>query len=427
MKHARSATPHATTAGQNRKSEQKPPAFSGKKRWVILSLCLLLVIALSLAFILPPVLRGKVIMTSGTYRLREGVFCFLYSYFRYRIPASSYYKEQGVQDTAAFWDRIRPDGTTEGEYYGDLAIRLIRETLAAASLFDKYGSMSASDRTAVKEAEEAVLSYSYKGGGSKEVFNERAAEMGFTWQDFCDGTLLLWKAEHARQALYGANGVSVSAEEAQRYLSDNYIATKIIFVRTENRFVIDEVTGDRVPDENGNYETRPLTQQEQQAAETRLAAVRDALQSGLAAEAAFDALYLDYSEPTAAYGLSETHYFTRADAAATSVYTAAFAQDFPTVLEAAQALESPLQYTELFVPGLGYFFLLNATVDPSAYTEKTLSECFDDDFGNNASAFLFSQRLAEATDRIKVRAEEWIAELDFPSATPNKNLYAIIG
>ena len=72
------------------------------------------------------------------------------------------------------------------------------------------------------------------------------------------------------------------------------------------------------------------------------------------------------------------------------------------------------------------FFLLNATVDPSAYTDKPLSECFDDDFGNNASAFLFSQRLAEATDRVNIRAEELIAELDFPSATPNKNLYAVI-
>lgn len=426
MKHTQSAVPRTPSAGKNRASGQKPPAFFGKKRWIILSLCLLLAVALSLAFILPPVLRGKVIMTSGTYRLREGVFSFLYSYFRYRIPASSYYKEQGVQDTAAFWDRIRPDGTTEGEYYGELAIRMIRETLAAASLFDKYGSMSASDRTAIKEAEEAVLSYSYKGGGSKEVFNERAAKMGFTWQDFCDGTLLLWKAEHARQALYGANGVSVSAEEAQRYLSDNYIATKIIFVRTENKFVIDEVTGGRVPDENGSYETRPLTQEEQEAAQKRLAAVRDALQSGLAAEEAFDALYLDYSEPTAAYGLSETHYFTRANAATTSAYTAAFKQDFPTVLAAAQALESPMQYKELFVPGLGYFFLLNATVDPSAYTDRTLSECFEDDFGNNVSMFLFSKRLAEATERVKVRAEEWIAELDFPSTTPNKNLYAVI-
>lgn len=426
MKHTPSAALRTPSTGKHRASGQKPPAFPPKKRWVVLSLCLLLVIALSLAFILPPVLRGKVIMTSGTYRLREGVFCFLYSYFRYRIPASSHYKEQGVQDTAAFWDRIRPDGTTEGEYYGELAIRMIRETLAAASLFDKYGSMSASDRTAIKEAEEAVLSYSYKGGGSKEVFNERAAVMGFTWRDFCDGTLLLWKAEHARQALYGTNGSSVSAEEAQHYLTDNYIATKIIFVRTENRFVIEEATGNRVPDENGGYETRPLTQKEHEETQKRLTAVRDALQNGLAAEEAFDALYLDYSEPTAAYGLSETHYFTRTDAAATSAYTAAFAQDFPTVLAAAQALEGPLQYTELFVPGLGYFFLLNATVNPSAYTDKTLSECFDDDFGNNVSISLFSKRLAEATDRIKVRAEEWIAELDFPSAIPNKNLYAII-
>ena len=77
MKHTQSAVPCTPSAGKNRASGQPPPTFFGKKRWIILSLCLLLVIALSLAFILPPVLRGKVIMTSGTYRLREGVFCFV--------------------------------------------------------------------------------------------------------------------------------------------------------------------------------------------------------------------------------------------------------------------------------------------------------------------------------------------------------------
>jgi len=396
------------------------------RKWVLLSLCLVLAVAIALALILPTALRGKVILSYKSDRMREGVFSFLYSYYRYRIPASDYYKSLGVKDTAAFWDRLRSNGETEGEYYGKIALRLVEETLVAAALYDSCATMTASQRTAVKEAEEAVLLYSYKGGGSKEAFNEKAAPMGFDWQDFCDGTLLLWKAEHARTALYGASGSGIGEEDADRYLRENYYALKLIFVRTENTFVIDAATGAPVVGDDGRYETRSLTEKEREEAEAHLAAVRAGLADGLTDEAAFDALYLEHSDNTAGKGISELHYLTRTGADATSAYTAAFAADFPALVEAAEEMTEPLVTREIFIKGLGYFFLLPTAVTDGAYHEKSLSECFSDDFFDHASAALFTQRLSEEVGKLRIRAQDFIDALDFPNTIPNKSLYAVV-
>ena len=421
----RKDAPAAVSAAQTKTAKTGQNPRHPARKWTLLSLYLVLAAALALALILPTALRGKVILSHKGDRMREGVFRFLYSYYRYRIPASDYYKAQGVKDTAAFWDRLRSNGETEGEYYGNIALRLIEETFAAAALYDSCATMTASQRTAIKEAEEAVLLYSYKGGGSKKSFNEKAAPMGFDWQDFCDGTLLLWKAEQARTALYGASGTGIGEEEADRYLRENYYALKLIFVRTENTFVTD-ASGVPVVDDNGRYETRPLTEKERQEAETHLAAVRSGLAGGLSDEAAFDALYLEHSDKTAGKGISETHYLTRTDADATSAYTAAFAADFPALVEAAGEMTEPLVTREVFVKGLGYFFLLPVGVTDGAYGDKTFSECFSEDFYDHASAALFTKRLSEEVGKIRIRAQDFIDGLDFANTIPNKSLYAVV-
>lgn len=417
--------PSAPGAAQAKKAKTAKNPRHPARKWVVMSLCLLLVVAAALALILPTALRGKVILSLGGDRMREGVFRFLYSYYRYRIPASDYYKALGVTDTAAFWDRLRSNGETEGEYYGKIALRLIEETLAAAALYDSCAAMTASQRTAVKEAEEAVLLYSYKGGGTKNSFNEKAAPMGFDWQDFCDGTLLLWKAEQARTALYGVSGTGIGTEEADRYLHRNYYALKLIFVRTENTFVTD-ASGTPVTDDGGRYETRPLTEKEQEEADAHLADVRAGLAGGLSDEADFDALYLAHSDKTAGKGIAETHYLTRADADARSAYTAAFASDFPALVDVAEEMTESLAVREVFVRGLGYFFLLRVDTTDGAYNDRSLSECFSEDFYDHASAALFTERLSEQVQKIRVRDEEFLAGLDFAGTIPNKSLYAVV-
>ena len=120
-------------------------------------------------------------------------------------------------DTDAFWHLIREeDGLTNEEYYGQIALDLVYQTLACARIYDQNATLGADERSEMKTAIDEVVSLSYKGGGSRKSFNENAAKFGFTYRDFGDATTILYKATRLEAALFGENGGKLSEKHLPR-------------------------------------------------------------------------------------------------------------------------------------------------------------------------------------------------------------------
>ena len=148
---------------------------------------------------------GARVVSYRSLNVDEGTFMYLYSYFRYRIPVV--YKGAGVKDTAAFWNAPYDKEQTNGEYYGKLALQFVYQTIVSARVFDSESSLSSAERKYLKELQEEALTLDYKGGGNEKTFNEKASAFGFDYDDFCEGTLLLYKTSKAKAALYGTTGI----------------------------------------------------------------------------------------------------------------------------------------------------------------------------------------------------------------------------
>lgn len=383
----------------------------------ILALLLLFAFALSCL-----VGCGARVVSYRSLNVDEGTFMYLYSYFRYRIPVV--YKSAGVKDTAAFWNAPFDETQTNGEYYGKLALQFVYQTIVSARIFDSESSLSSAERKYLKELQEEALTLDYKGGGDEKSFNEKASTYGFDYDDFCEGTLLLYKASKAKAALYGTTGILAEEEDLNAFLENNYVRIKMIFVRTKDRFVFDE-SGNYVRDENGNYKTEPLPEEVKIEKEQKISALLADIENGIT-EAEFDALITardpyfndDSSYPAGGYYFNEH-----------TAYTKAYAKAFGTKAEGeadiiSTALAMKVGEVRVVESEYGTHFLYAAKIEDGDYkqTSGAYADMFSE-FYSLAADTLFTELLAKEIEQIKIKNSEFIDALDFVSTPPNKELW----
>lgn len=396
-------------------------SLSRKQKITALVLAAALLLGLA-AWGISALVRGPAVLSYRSLSISEGTFNYLYSYFRYRILVT--FKAEGVTDTQAFWDAPYDDTQTNGDFYGDMALTFVYQTVIAARTFDRESSLSVTDRNTLKTLQEEVLSLDYKGGGSKEAFNEKARAYGFDYGDFCDGTLLLYKASKAKGALYGKTGVLAPKEELNGYLKENYVRIKMIFVRTKDRFVFDS-EGNYIS-ENGVYVTEPLPPDILAEKEQTIAALKANLADGIT-EVEFDTLFSDedarYNDdsscPAGGYFFSESAAYTKAYKAAFPAKEAGGADIVST------ALSLEVGQSAVVESEFGTHFLLACAVSDDDYklSSNTAYGQMFSDFYENAATALFADLLEREAEHVRVRDRDFIDALSFPATKPNKELW----
>ncbi|MBP5209653.1 MAG: hypothetical protein J6125_02210, partial [Clostridia bacterium] len=208
------------------KSEKK--AKTPRMIALIVLVCLLAAALLGTgaALIARRVTRGPVVYRYEDLRVREGVVRCLFAYYRAAIPVA--YDE--ISDTPAYWSAT-VDGVSNGERWGEAALRGVRETIAAARLFDECGTLSESERERLR----ADLDEVYARAGGRDAYDELAAPLGFDHRDLESATLLLRKAALLADARWGEAGESVDAGALTTYLRDNYVCVRLIRVRVTDK------------------------------------------------------------------------------------------------------------------------------------------------------------------------------------------------
>lgn len=327
---------------------------------------------------------------------------------------------EGFEDTEAFW-QTKPEGEekTYGALLSEGTKNYIRRVLVSAALFDSAASASAKKeaRAAAKRAAEEILTY--RADGDKAAFNALTAEYGYTYADLEDIALLLYKSAMAQTLFYGEGGANVTTRlaDCNAYLTENYTAVHLLFVRTSTTFVytLDE-SGNKIVeiDDNGNPEERTLSNEERAEREALIARLDGAIGSDNMTPALLrDEMQKHYA--TAPEGTSMLYYF--ADNAA---YTEAFnAENGEGIVNAAKKMAIGA-FERIDYEG-GVCYIYKSEVEENAFGVQSYESYFTD-FYQNAADTLFSQdvELLMEDTVFKKRA----GEISF-TAIPYKNIIRV--
>ena len=237
--------------------------------------------------VIAAVRRATALVYYNGIALDEGVTNYLASTYKSKylayLGSRTDLEELGVfpADSEDFWSEEVPDGS--GKLWADLlyenTVSYIKSLAVKAYLFDRASGLTSEDRENINSLTEQVLSY--RAGGSRDEFNKKSADMGFDYSDFCTAQELIYKANRAGTATYGESGEVLSSDAylsiCNEYYNSAYSHVKILFIRTEDEFVVDE-DGNRIEGDGGD-ELRELTEKERAERQADIASIRAAIES----------------------------------------------------------------------------------------------------------------------------------------------------
>jgi len=255
------------------KNELKKEAKKvNRKKVLITVVCIFVAVVLLFGATLGLILavkNAKAVVRFKNVRIYEGEANYLLSVYKrdFLIRHHSYGDE-------SFWEEKYDEKHTYRDLLAEESEKYLRDIAIRNYMFETVDGIKFTglDELSVKKAINEVLEYR-ESEGSVEKFNELAAPYGFDFDDFSSAAYLLYKAEAVQSRIYGADGslIKNSPLDCEKYFGNNYSHVKLLFIRTEDKFELDD-KGNRVQDENGLDKRIELTPE--QKAE-RLATIAD--------------------------------------------------------------------------------------------------------------------------------------------------------
>ena len=184
----------------------------------------------------------------------------------------------GERISESLWESPSdPDPSlTWGELLARSTESYIKGVAVKAYLFDRATRLTAIDRETIEDMRAEVLARA----GSVSEFNKQAEPMGFTYSDYKTAMELIYKANRAMAAIYGSDGSALSSESyygvCNEYFAESYTRVKILFIRTETDFKVDE-DGNRIPGVDNKDELRELSESEKEKRRKDISDIRDAI------------------------------------------------------------------------------------------------------------------------------------------------------
>jgi len=342
-------------------------------------------ISLLLAFVilLSPVgcaKRSPAAMTYGSATISQAMY--KYHLATYKALYVSAYDD--IKDDDSFWLSFVGDTEKTGEeYVEELIYESVAQNLIAAAEFDKAGLHLTGAQT--KTVDDYISDLTDEvAGGSRKNLNSYLGEFGINVNIFRDVLLMETKAEAYFEHLFGKGGSDpVDDSDREKYYRDNYVRFLQIYINDVQVYETDE-DGKYIQDENFNYKTRPLTEEEKKAAADKIAAVK----AGLEAGKDFAGLQKEYSDSKDYAG---GYYF--------SPYNAS--NYLTPVVSAAFTLEEGEWIFVEEAKSVGAFFIMRLPLDDGAYKAEANKDFFED-LDDSVASKLFSDMLGEKMDEIVV-------------------------
>ncbi len=384
-----------------RKAHHAPSGKKNNKKLVIIivSVFLSLVLLFGAIFgIVIAVKNANYVMKYGSVGIDSGVACFLASH--YKTVFMRGLGDEGVEDTEKFWSQPYFEDKTIGDYLVYATEEFIKNVIASNYIFDRDAKLTREEREDIALAVEEKLIYS-DAKGSKDKFNELVAKYGFDYDDFKVGTEMLYKSGKVKEKLFGQSGELMYnfPDLCDEYFK-NYFHAKLLFIRTETDFVLDE-EGNRVLDDKGDDKLRDLTDEEKAQKAALVEEIRGIINNvnaGKADPEIFDQLLSEHDEGDEAYHKSG-YYFNKE-----SAFTKSFAEDVgEDVVDLVRELRVGRMGSVKYNGGVCFVYRIERA--ERAYTSNSLSLFFSDFFSLTASD-ITNDMIAEIREKI-TPSEKW--------------------
>lgn len=344
----------------------------------------------------------------------EATASYFASFYKYKYIAALRGSDIEAYDSLDFWGTFDAQGISYGSRLVVGTRNFISDILVANYYFDRYAKLDASDKAILEETYNAVLSR-FDGGRLAEVLSGAATDTASLKR----AIEMYYKYVEAQTEIYGVGGATLLGypDECEKYLN-KYSRVKLLFIRTEDTFVLDE-EGNRVV-EDGKDTTRPLTETEiaeREALISRIDSEIEGYKNGgnLQITAELFESYID------TYGEGESdktdsgYYFS-----AYSDYSIAFAEDVSADV-VKTALEMQIGEYKKVATKIGdsdvVCYVYRCLPASGAYVD-TSEEGFFADFYSDAADFLFSEMLTdmrEETQFFGKLTEEDIINISYDS------------
>ena len=308
---------------------------------------------------------------------------------------SSYYKflfmkelrlTDGISpyDTAEFWERTDKSGVKYGDRLKAGFEEYIRALLSAVAIYDSTLTFSGEEKAAHEKACLEVLEYG--ANGSVDTFNTEAGLMSFDYNDFKSASILLYKANMAKEALFGKDGANLILQSS---LCEEYLATysrvELIFIRLEDKFVLDE-NGEFTYNSDGEVITEPLTYSEIAEREEKIATIDTLIAEGRMSPESF-AYYREGTDGDAS--MNSTGYYLNPYAETSAELEA----EFPEITSAAFNMQVG-EYRKVYCAAIGgVCYVYRTECAAGAYASTT--NPFFSDFYSDAADYLFPKTLKD--------------------------------
>jgi len=348
---------------------------------------------------------------AGALTVDDGVASYFASTFKKTYFATS---DTSGSDTEEFWSSGAGGGKTHGERFCEELKVYISEILAGNLIYNSQTVLSEADRRIINNTVEDVLYWS--ADGSIEKFNQKAEKYGYDYDDFCYAAELLYKAERAKDIVYGDDGKNLDSSLADKYL-ERYTHVSLAFIRTDYT--------PRLNESNGKIEYDEIPSDKVLERQDKIDEIKGYIDNSYTGVG--DAMTLEtFREILNDYeGDPEVDYYFLRNMPSTEDFSA----QYPGVVEKALSMkETEYGYVDINVPAdeekgflgfVGTCFIYKIEPVSGAYLDK--ENTFFEDFYLYASRYFYAENLKEfARD---VEFTELFDKIDFVKVPENTEIF----
>lgn len=377
-------------AAPKKPTDMTPEKKSRRTLIIFTSVFLGLVLLFGIIFGVIAIVRNvRSVMIYKEVTITKGVANYLVMMGKYNYISSL--AKQGVvcYDTEEFWNSTAPNGRIYGDMLEEEVEMYLKRIMVATHLYDKYSDLSADDE---KKIENISLEILVRYGGSKEKVDKELEKIGCDYNDVEKATEMLYKYAMAKEVIFGYEGEALKSEDYYPQCDEffaTYTHAKLLFVRTEDKFVKDPTTGEITLEE--------LTSAEKAEVEAYIENIRIQI-------AGTGELVMTYEEFVRQIGIwaekDEMNIVGGYYFAPTSLDTDEFRKIYPEVVDAVYSAKVG-EYAEVET-SWGICFVYRDDPTPRAYLSPTLDRFFTD-FYTDAVEYIYPVELAKYATEVKVK------------------------
>ncbi len=335
---------------------------------------------------------------SGAYLTKEEA-SFFASYYKSILIGELRDEGVAVFDTESFWKKSYDGKITYGELLEKNTEQYLRQIVASSYLYDNLSSLSSLDKEKIETA--VFQKFDFLAGKDKDVFNSMSEQYGFSYSDYEGIVEKLYKDKYIYSAVCGVNGENLRnyPEQCEKYF-ENYSHVKLLFIRTEDTFLLDE-NGNRVRDENNMDKLVELSEYDKAERQKTIGEIRAAIKAfeedsseKQMSPAMFNS-YLATIDEGDPQKRNTGYYFSKY-----SAYSAEYSEALSEVVS--KSLDMPQNSYSEVAFDKGVCFIYKYERVSGAYTDTSDGSCFEDFYKLAAEDFYY-ELMAEYMPKVETR------------------------